>query len=220
MNRIRNRLKNIITVLFGASLFAFVSIGVTAEEGFSVKYKSGEHYELISPAQPTSTKDKIEVVEMFWYGCPHCFRLEPFVERWLKKKPANVKFVRMPGVFRPSWEIHARAYYTAEILGVVDKVHRPMFDAIHEMKQRMNTEPAILALFKKHGVPEKDFKRVFRSFAVETKLRRAKDMGKRYQAKGVPALIVNGKYRTSGHAAGSNSKVFKVVNQLIKMESK
>ncbi len=220
MNRIRNRLKNIITVLFGASLFAFVSIGVTAEEGFSVKYKSGEHYELISPAQPTSTKDKVEVVEMFWYGCPHCFRLEPFVERWLKKKPANVKFVRMPGVFRPSWEIHARAYYTAEILGVVDKVHRPMFDAIHEMKQRMNTEPAILALFKKHGVPEKDFKRVFRSFAVETKLRRAKDMGKRYQAKGVPALIVNGKYRTSGHAAGSNSKVFKVVNQLIKMESK
>ncbi len=220
MNRILTRQKNNIVVLFGATFFAFALMGSTASSSFAATYNAGEHYEIISPAQPTSSKDKIEVVEMFWYGCPHCFRLEPFVERWLKKKPANVKFVRMPGVFRPSWEIHARAYYTAEILGVVDKVHRPMFDAIHEMKQLMNTESSILALFKKHGISEKDFKRVFRSFAVETKLRRAKDMGTRYQARGVPALIVNGKYRTSGHAAGSNSKVFKVVNQLIKMESK
>lgn len=220
MNRILTSPKNNIVVLFGATFFAFALMGMVASSSFAATYNAGEHYEIISPAQPTSSKDKIEVVEMFWYGCPHCFRLEPFVERWLKKKPANVKFVRMPGVFRPSWEIHARAYYTAEILGVVDKVHRPMFDAIHEMKQRMNTESSILALFVKHGVSEKDFKRVFRSFAVETKLRRAKDMGTRYQARGVPALIVNGKYRTSGHAAGSNSKVFKVVNQLIKMESK
>ena len=220
MNRILTSPKNNIVVLFGATFFAFALMGMVASSSFAATYNAGEHYEIISPAQPTSSKDKIEVVEMFWYGCPHCFRLEPFVERWLKKKPANVKFVRMPGIFRPSWEIHARAYYTAEILGVVDKVHRPMFDAIHEMKQRMNTEASILALFVKHGVSEKDFKRVFRSFAVETKLRRAKDMGTRYQARGVPALIVNGKYRTSGHAAGSNSKVFKVVNQLIKMESK
>jgi thiol:disulfide interchange protein DsbA len=220
MKRIMNRLKNSITVLFSASFFAFALMVMATNSSFAASYNAGEHYEVISPAQPTSSKDKIEVVEMFWYGCPHCFRLEPFVERWLKKKPANVKFVRMPGVFRPSWEIHARAYYTAEILGVVDKVHRPMFDAIHEMKQRMNTESSILALFVKHGVPEKDFKRVFRSFAVETKLRRAKDMGTRYQAKGVPALIVNGKYRTSGHAAGCNSMVFMVVNQFIKMEIK
>ena len=220
MYRFMSRSKYKFVVLLGTSIFAFILLGMTTSASLAASYNAGEHYELISPAQPTSSKDKVEVVEMFWYGCPHCFRLEPFVERWMKKKPANVKFVRMPGVFRPSWEIHARAYFTAEILGVVDKVHRPMFDAIHEMKQRMNNEPSILALFKKHGVSEKDFKRVFRSFAVETKLRRAKDMGRRYQARGVPALIVNGKYRTSGHLAGSNSKVFKVVNQLIKMESK
>ena len=220
MNRLMNNPKNNIVALLSASFFILALVAVTTTTSFAATYNAGEHYEIISPAQPTSSKDKIEVVEMFWYGCPHCFRLEPFVERWLKRKPANVKFVRMPGVFRPSWEIHARAYYTAEILGVVDKVHRPMFEAIHEMKQRMNTEASILALFVKHGVSEKEFKRVFKSFAVETKLRRAKDMGTRYQARGVPALIVNGKYRTSGHAAGSNSKVFKVVNQLIKMESK
>ena len=220
MNRVMNTLRVSTAALAGASFFAIALLCLSANTAFAAKYNAGEHYEVISPAQPTSTKDKIEVVEMFWYGCPHCFRLEPFVDRWLKRKPANVKFVRMPGIFRPEWEIHARAYYTAEILGVVDKVHRPMFDAIHEMKKRMNDESSILALFKKHGVSEKDFKRVFRSFAVETKLRRAKDMGKRYQARGVPALIVNGKFRTSGHAAGGNPKVFKVVNELVKMESK
>jgi thiol:disulfide interchange protein DsbA len=180
---------------------------------------AAQGYEMVTPPQPTSTKDQVEVVEMFWYGCPHCNRLEPYVERWLKRKPKNVKFVRMPGVFRPSWEIHARAYYTAEILGVVDKVHRPMFEAIHEQKRRMNDEASIMALFKNHGVSNKDFKRVFRSFAVETKLRRAKDMGKRYGVRGVPALIVNGKYRTGAQEAGGNAKVFKVVNELVKKES-
>jgi protein dithiol oxidoreductase (disulfide-forming) len=181
---------------------------------------AAEGYETITPAQPTTaSKGQVEVVELFWYGCPHCFKLEPYVERWLKRKPKNVKFVRMPGMFRPSWEIHGRAYYTAEMLGVVDKVHGPMFEAIHEQRRPLNNEAAIMALFKKNGISEKDFKRVFRSFAVETKLRRAKDMGRRYGARGVPALIVNGKYRISAQSAGGNAKVFKVVNKLVKKES-
>ncbi len=181
---------------------------------------AAKEYEMINPPQPTTSKDKVEVVELFWYGCPHCFTLEPYVERWLKRKPENVKFVRMPGMFRPSWEIHGRAYYAAEVLGVVDKVHKPMFEAIHEQKRSLNDEASIMALFKANGVSEKDFKRVFRSFAVETKLRRAKDMGQRYGVRGVPALIVNGKYRTGATQSGGNAKVFKVVNELVKMESK
>ncbi len=181
---------------------------------------ASKEYETINPPQPTTSKDKIEVVELFWYGCPHCFTLEPYVERWLKRKPDNVKFVRMPGMFRPSWEIHGRAYYTAEVLGVVDKVHKPMFEAIHEQKRSLSDEASIMALFKDNGVSEKDFKRAFRSFAVETRLRRAKDMGNRYGARGVPALIVNGKYRTGATQSGGNAKVFKVVNELIEMESK
>lgn len=181
---------------------------------------AAQGYEMVTPAQPTTSKDQVEVVELFWYGCPHCYKLEPFVERWLKRKPKNVKFVRMPGVFRDSWKIHARAYYTAEILGVVDKVHKPMFEAIHDQKRRMNDEASIMGLFNAHGVSSKDFKRVFNSFAVETKLRRAKDMGSRYGARGVPAIIVNGKYRTGAQTAGGNAKVFKVVNQLVKQESK
>jgi len=203
-----------------AMLFAAFSLMTVAGSGVAEVFTEGQHYERVTPPQPTASKDKVEVVEMFWYGCPHCYRLEPFVQRWLKTKPANVEFVRLPGVFRPSWEIHARAYYTAEALGVVDKVHVPMFEAIHEQKRNMDNEAAIMALFKEHGVDEKDFKRVFNSFAVETKLRRARDMGGRYGANGVPTLIVNGKFRTGAQEAGGNARVFQVVDDLIKQESK
>lgn len=209
-------MKKTATILIAA----IVLLGTVTSNSLAAPFNTGEHYAQITPPQPTTSQDKVEVVELFWYGCPHCYRLEPYVKRWLKKKPANVKFVRMPGVFRDSWEIHARAYYTAEILGAVDKVHHPMFEAIHEQKRQMNTEAAIMALFKQHGVAEKDFKRVFRSFAVETKLRRARDMGQRYGVRGVPALIVNGKYRTAAQEAGGNVQVFQVVDYLVKQESK
>lgn len=212
-------MKNTLSLSRGTTALLAALAIVTLGLGSVSSAMAAGGYEMVTPPQPTTSKDKVEVVEVFWYGCPHCFRLEPYVERWLKRKPKNVKFVRMPGMFRPSWEIHGRAYYTAEILGVVDKIHQPMFDAIHEQKRRMSTEAEIMALFKNHGVSEKDFKRVFHSFAVETKIRRAKDMGRRYGIKGVPALIVNGKYRTGAQAAGGNAKVFKVVNELVKKES-
>lgn len=205
-------MKNHTKITFFALIVALMAFSVSS-------VSAAQGYEMVTPPQPTSTKDQVEVVELFWYGCPHCYKLEPYVERWLKRKPKNVKFVRMPGVFRPSWEIHARAYYAAEILGVVDKVHRPMFEAIHEAKRSMSDEASIMALFKNNGVAEKDFKRVFRSFAVETKIRRAKDMGQRYGVRGVPSIIVNGKYRTGAQEAGGNNKVFKVVNDLVKKES-
>ena len=183
-------------------------------------YKEKIHYELVLPAQPTTTDKKVEVVEMFWYGCPHCNALEPYVNRWLKKIPPNAEFVRIPAIFQPQWEQHARAYYTAEILGVLDKTHSALFDAIHQQKRHINTDEEIQKFFAEHGVSEKDFKRVFRSFAVEAKIRRAKDMSQRYGIRGVPALIVNGKYRTSAQLAGGNANIFQVVNYLIEQENK
>jgi thiol:disulfide interchange protein DsbA len=181
-------------------------------------YKEKIHYELVQPPQPTTTKDKVEVVEMFWYGCPHCNALEPYVERWLKRKPENAEFVRIPAVFRPSWELHARAFYTAEILGVLDKTHSAMFEAIHNQKRHLNTEEELMKFFAEHGVKNDDFKRVFHSFAVEAKVRRAKDLSQRYGIKGVPAIIVNGKYRTGAQLAGGNANIFKVVNFLVDKE--
>jgi len=181
-------------------------------------YSENIHYEKVLPPQPTTTGKKVEVVEMFWYGCPHCNALEPYVNRWLKKIPANAEFVRIPAIFRPQWEQHARAYYTAEILGVLEKTHSAMFEAIHGQKRNINTDEEIKKFFIEHGVSEKDFDRVFRSFAVEAKIRRAKDMSERYGIKGVPALIVNGKYRTGAQQAGGNANIFKVVNFLVEQE--
>jgi len=182
-------------------------------------YKEKIHYERVLPAQPTTTGDKVEVVEMFWYGCPHCNSLEPYVNRWVKKKPAQAEFVRMPAIFRPEWELHARAYYTAEILGVLEKTHAAMFEAIHQQKRRLSTDDEIQKLFAEHGVSTEDFNRVFRSFAVEAKIRRAKDMSERYGIRGVPALIVNGKYRTGAQLAGGNANIFRVVDFLVAQES-
>lgn len=182
-------------------------------------YKEKIHYELVQPPQPTTTKDKVEVVEMFWYGCPHCNSLEPYVERWLKRIPANAEFVRIPAVFRPTWELHARAFYTAEILGVLEKTHSAMFEAIHNQKRNLATEQELMEFFAQHGVKNEDFKRVFKSFAVEAKVRRAKDLSQRYGISGVPAVIVNGKYRTSAQLAGGNANIFKVVNFLVEQEA-
>jgi len=183
-------------------------------------YEEGVHYERIVPAQPTSTVDKVEVLEIFWYGCPHCFRFEPYVERWLKKKPDEAQFVRLPGIFRPSWEVGARAYYTAEMLGVFDKMHKPIFNAIHLQKRNLSTVDAMKDFFAENGVDKEDFVKTYYSFAVGTRLRRAKTMTSRYGIDGVPAVIVAGKYRLSAKSAGSNAEMLKIINYLVEKETK
>jgi len=185
----------------------------------SEPYQEGTHYELINPPQPTASSTTVEVVEVFWYACPHCFHLEPALESWLKHKPANVTFLRMPAVFNPSWELLSRAYYAAEDLGVLDKIHGPLLHAIHEEHKPMNSDKNLISFFTAHGVKDDDIRNAMSSFSVETKLRRAKQMGERYGLTGVPAIIVNGKYRTNVSMAGSNDAVFKVVDFLIKKES-
>jgi len=183
-------------------------------------YEEGVHYERIVPAQPTSTANKVEVLEIFWYGCPHCFRFEPYIERWLRKKPKNAQFVRLPGIFRPSWEVGARAFYTAKLLGVFDELHKPILNAIHLQKRRLDTEEQMRDFFAENGVDKKDFIKTYNSFAVGTRLRRAKTMSSRYGISGVPAIIVAGKYRLSAQTAGSNAEMLKVINFLVEKESK
>ncbi|MDH5231889.1 MAG: thiol:disulfide interchange protein DsbA/DsbL [Gammaproteobacteria bacterium] len=197
------------------SLIVFSLSTAIAEE-----YMEGVQYKLLSSPQPTETGEKVEVREIFWYGCPHCFRFEDYVERWLRRKPANAEFVRMPGILRPSWENHARAYYVAELLNVFDKVHRPLFNALHLEKRQINSEDALAEFFAKHGVDEDKFKKTFRSFAVETRIRRSKDLGARFQISGVPAVIVNGKYFVSNQTTGSSAETLKVINYLVNLESK
>ena len=197
-----------------------VALLVCSQAFAADQYEEGIHYERVVPPQPTSTVGKVEVLEIFWYGCPHCFRLEPYIERWLKKKPENAQFVRLPGVFRPSWEPGARAYYTAILLDKMEEIHKPLFNAIHLQKKKLNTEDAMRDFFADQGIDKKKFIKTYKSFAVETRLRRAKTMTGRYGIEGVPAIIINGKYRVSAQSAGSNAEMLKVINFLIAKESK
>lgn len=184
------------------------------------EYDEGIDYQRLPTPVPTVAADKIEVRELFWYGCPHCYHLEPLLKKWLQRKPANVVFVRTPAVFNPRWAFHARVYYTAEVLGVLDKVHDAIFDAIHKQRRKLATPAEVKALFVRHGVEAKDFDNAFNSFAVDARVRRATDLTRRYGISGVPSLVVNGKYVTDGPMGNGHEGMLKIVDYLIARESR
>ena len=190
----------------------------------SATIDEGIEYKKVSPAQPTITKNKIEVIELFWYGCPHCYYFEPDLKAWLAKKPDNVVFYRVPAVFNPTWALHARAFYSAKSLGLFENgktdFHEAFFDEIHKHKKRLNNKKALQAFFARFAVSAEDFNNTFDSFAVNTKVNRAVTLSKRYQLDGVPTLIINGKYRTDGPMAGGRKGMLKVLDFLIRKESK
>ena len=175
-------------------------------------------YVEISPAQPTQTGNKIEVVEVFWYGCPHCYDFEPFIKNWLEKKPEDVVFRRMPGIFRKDWIPHAKAYFTAEKLDVLNKIHSSLFTAIHKHRKQIYDDTSIMKFFLEHDVDKQEFKKTYVSDEIDTKIKQAYVMGQRYKITGVPAIIVNGKYMVSGSTAGSFENIAKVIDMLIEKE--
>ncbi len=179
---------------------------------------ANEGYVTISPPQPTQTGDKIEIVEVFWYGCPHCYDFQPYIEEWLETKPDDVEFRRMPGIFRKSWIPHAKAYYTAEKMGVLETTHQPLFDALHKRKKKIYDEDALKDFYKDQGVNGREFSKIYESEEVDTKVKQAFVMGQRYKVTGTPAVIVNGKYMVSGSTAGSFANVLKIIDQLVDKE--
>lgn len=179
----------------------------------------GIDYRVLDRPQPTETGEKIEVLEIFWYGCPHCFYLEPTIEAWHESKPENAELRRMPAVLGPRWEPHARAFYAAELLGVIDKLHKPLFWAMHEQKRRIFTEDDLVAFAAEQGIDAEKFREAYNSFFVHMKVRRAVEMVNRFGIDGVPAVVVNGKYVTSPSQVGSREGMIKVLNELIEMES-
>jgi protein dithiol oxidoreductase (disulfide-forming) len=181
-------------------------------------FAPGRHYDLITPAQPTRTGDKIEVLELFWYGCPHCYTFEPHIKKWLAAKADYIEFVRMPAVFAENWLIHARAYYAAEQLGVLDTIHTPLFEAIHVKKRKLFTEDALATFFAEFGTPEEAFRQAYHTFDVDTKTRQAVAATRSYGITGVPAVIVNGKYRSSARNVGGYDELLKLVDHLAAKE--
>ena len=201
------------------NIMFLLAIFLLSGTAYAESFQPGTHYRpLVTPVATSTGDDKIEVVEVFWYGCPHCYSLEPTVEKWLENKPDNVEFVLIPGVLGKRWELDARVYYAAEVLGVLDKIHKPYFDAIHLEKRRMRNKEQVADFFVDLGVDKEAFLKTFDSFAVETKLRRSQQLVKRYKIRGVPAVIVNGKYEVTGSSAGSAEKIFEIVDYLVAQE--
>lgn len=174
-------------------------------------------YVTLNPAQATETGDKVEVVELFWYGCPHCWHLEPTLESWEASMPAGVAFRRMPAT-GPRWDPHARAYYAAESLGKLDQFHDALFKAMQVDKRRILTEDDLVKFAGEIGIDQKEFRTAYDSFTVDAKLRKAQTMNARYGIEGVPAIIVNGKYRTSPTQTGSQDRFVEVLNTLVAQE--
>ena len=178
-----------------------------------------EPWKVLESAQATDVAEgKIEVVEVFWYGCPHCYDFEPFLEEWLDNKADDVEFKRMPGIFRENWIPHARAYYTALELGVLDAVHRPMFEAIHKHRQQLSSQSQLRKLFAENGVDEDAFDGAYESESVTDKVKKALLMGRRYEIRGVPSIVVNGKYLTGASIAGSFANMLKATDELVARE--
>ncbi|HEX7060822.1 MAG TPA: thiol:disulfide interchange protein DsbA/DsbL [Woeseiaceae bacterium] len=192
------------------------------------KFQEGKEFDRLVPTQPTvGGPDKIEVAEVFWYGCPHCLHLEPYMQRWAANLPADVRFVRIPATWNPLVKLHAQLYYTEQALVQNGAIENPeafragVFREYHERGNRMASEEAIRAFFERNGVSAEQFDSAWSSFEVAQKLRVAEDLERRYQITGVPTLIVNGKYRTSPSQAGGADpmgRVIEIVNELIERE--
>ncbi len=187
--------------------------------GQALAFDEGIDFTQLAEPQATETGDKIEVLEVFMYSCPHCYHLEPDIAAWLKTKPENVEFRRMPAVFGPKVEPHARAFYAAELMGVEEKFHMPLFSALHDKKLQIWDEDALVAFAEEQGIDGAEFRAAYNSFYTNMKVRRATEMGRRYGIDGVPAVVVNGKYRTSPSQTGSREGLVKVIDYLIGVES-
>ena len=204
-------------------LLAQADVPATAQEW---KYEEGTHFARMVPTQPTvGGADKIEVAEIFWYGCNHCYDFETYVNRWLETKPANVRFVRIPAVWNPLVKLHAQLYYTEEVLVKNGKIANPeqfraaVFAEYHRRGNRMASESVIQAVFERHGVSAEDFTSTWNSFEVAQKLRVAQDLARRYSVASVPTIVVNGKYRSGAVEAGGYPPLMELIDELIERES-
>ena len=203
------------TILFAALLLSWS--GSMAQ---SVEYEEGVHFSELQIPIRTRNPDKIEVAEYFSYGCPHCFEFEPLISAWHRNLPEDVEFIRTPAIWNEDYQVYAQTYYTIQALKVVDVVHTPIFNAIHNLRARLNSPQQMAGFLKDFGIAPEDFAKAYNSFGVRAGVQQADSRGKAYRSGGVPAIIINGKYRIEGGMAGSNSNILRVADYLIEKERK
>lgn len=205
----------------GKSLILMALLGISTAFAQPALYIEGTHYEAIEKPVRTADPNKVEVTEVFWYGCPHCYAFEPLIESWTAKLPSDVAFVRSPGIWNEVMEIHAQIYYVAEALGALDKVHGAAFNAIHQKGNYLENGEAVKALFVAQGVKAEDFDKTWDSFAMTSAVKKAGTRMRDYGVSSVPCLVVNGKYLiTINDSVKTQADMLKVVDFLVNKERK
>ncbi len=197
-----------------------------AQSGIPSKWQAGKHYRILSPTVATSVgAGKVEVVEIFWYGCGACFVLDPYLESWKKSgKPANVEFVRIPVTWNAGARLHARLYYTLQALKQDERLHAKVFDTIHRGgngllgRDEASTLPVMLKWAEENGIERKAFTDAWNSMWVNTRLRQADEIVRRYRAEGTPFMAVNGRYSTDVGSAGGVPQMLELINALANSE--
>ena len=184
------------------------------------QFSEGQHYTMLTTAQGTSSgPDVIEVAEVFWYGCPHCFNLDPYLEKWTPALPDDVRFIRLPVMWNPTNQIHARMFYTAEALNKLDVMHNEIFKEMHANRKTLASEDDIREFFARFDVSAEEFNNTFRSFPVESNLKRARNLTvERYKVQSVPLLVINGKFLTTGPGIKNFDDMLAVADELIERE--
>lgn len=205
-----------MTIAKRCLLIAFVAmLAPLLAQASEPAFKEGKAYVRLESPLPTRHPDKIVVTEFFWYGCIHCFHFEPMLEEWAAKLPKDVVLERSPAIWKDRMRLHARAYYTAKALGVLDKVNQPLFNALNVDGKPLATEAAIGKIFEDHGVSKEKFDRAFNSFGVSSEVRQADARARSARIDGTPTLTVNGTYRISNELAGGQEEMLKVADFLI-----
>ena len=199
-------MKNLISAL---SIFLAFTLPSAAQE-----FQEDVNFFPLLVEQPVRTGGRIEVLEIFWYGCPHCYALEPYLKKWLKNKPEFVEFVQLPAVLNRSWAFDARVFYTFVALGLMDELHEAYFDAIHQDRRRMKNVEQVASWAQEQGIDPKLILDTFNSFGVDSMLANATQMSGRYEADGVPTIIIDGKYRTTVSLAGGHNEIIDLINYL------
>ena len=184
-------------------------------------FVEGTDYQVLSDVPVAHNNKQVEVVEFFSFGCPWCYRLEPSIDQWVKTKPKNVEFKRVPAVFQPGWQIYAKAYYTAVALGVEDKIVPKLFAAVQDNGQKLSTEEDMAEFFVKHGVKKEDFESAFSfSPSIDLKMNQGDKLMREYKIFQIPTIVVDGKYYTNSQMAkGDSQRLLDTVDYLIKKET-
>ena len=203
-------------LIISAALVAASLFGMSAQAAEPVE--AGKQYVELSSAVPVSEPGKIEVVELFWYGCPHCYAFEPTINPWVEKLPSDVNFVRIPAMFGGPWDAHGQLFITLDMMGVEHKVHAAVFDAIQKGGKRLTDKNDMADFVATQGVNKEEFLKTFDSFAVKGKIAQYKELAKKYEVTGVPTMIVNGKYRFDLGTSGGPEGTLQVADQLIAKE--